>query len=136
MSVVVEVKDLHKKFGDNEILKGIDFTVNYGEVVSVIGSSGSGKSTLLRCINMLETPEKGEILFHGQNMLQKGVNLPQYRAKLGMVFQQFNLFENLTVLKKSYISISPHEVNITLNETFIEPCATAIVTNKECVLIA
>lgn len=103
MSVVVEVVDLHKKFGDNEILKGIDFTVNYGEVVSLIGSSGSGKSTLLRCINMLETPDQGKILFHGQNMLQKGVNLPQYRAKLGMVFQQFNLFENMSVLKNCMV---------------------------------
>lgn len=103
MSIVVEIKNLHKKFGDNEILKGIDFAVNYGEVVSIIGSSGSGKSTLLRCINMLEIPEKGEILFHEQNMLEKGVNLPQYRAKLGMVFQQFNLFENLSVLKNCMV---------------------------------
>lgn len=103
MSIVVEIKDLHKKFGDNEILKGIDFAVNYGEVVSIIGSSGSGKSTLLRCINMLEIPEKGEILFHDQNMLEKGVNLPQYRAKLGMVFQQFNLFDNLSVLKNCMV---------------------------------
>lgn len=98
MSEVVKIKNLHKSFGQNEILKGIDFSVNYGEVVSLIGSSGSGKSTLLRCINMLEHADKGEILFHGDNVLQKGYDVTKYRAKLGMVFQQFNLFDNKTVL--------------------------------------
>lgn len=98
MSEVVKIKNLHKSFGQNEILKGIDFSVNYGEVVCLIGSSGSGKSTLLRCINMLEHADKGEILFHGDNVLQKGYDVTKYRAKLGMVFQQFNLFDNKTVL--------------------------------------
>lgn len=98
MSEVVKIKNLHKNFGQNEILKGIDFSVNYGEVVCLIGSSGSGKSTLLRCINMLEHADKGEILFHGDNVLQKGYDVTKYRAKLGMVFQQFNLFDNKTVL--------------------------------------
>ncbi|MBO4799692.1 MAG: amino acid ABC transporter ATP-binding protein [Lachnospiraceae bacterium] len=98
MSEVVKIKNLHKNFGQNEILKGIDFSVNYGEVVSLIGSSGSGKSTLLRCINVLEHPDDGEILFHGENILEKGYDVTKYRAKLGMVFQQFNLFDNKTVL--------------------------------------
>ena len=98
MSEVVKIKNLHKSFGQNEILKGIDFSVNYGEVVCLIGSSGSGKSTLLRCINMLEHADKGEILFHGDNVLEKGYDVTKYRAKLGMVFQQFNLFDNKTVL--------------------------------------
>ena len=98
MSEVVKIKNLHKNFGQNEILKGIDFSVNYGEVVCLIGSSGSGKSTLLRCINMLEHADMGEILFHGDNVLQKGYDVTKYRAKLGMVFQQFNLFDIKTVL--------------------------------------
>lgn len=98
MSQVVNIVGLHKKFGNNEILKGIDFSVNYGEVVCLIGSSGSGKSTLLRCINMLETPDQGQILFHGDNVLEHGYDKTKYRAKLGMVFQSFNLFENKTVL--------------------------------------
>lgn len=98
MSEVVNIKNLHKSFGQNEILKGIDFSVNYGEVVCLIGSSGSGKSTLLRCINMLEVADKGEIFFHGDNVLEKGYDVTKYRAKLGMVFQQFNLFNNMTVL--------------------------------------
>ncbi len=98
MSEVVKIKNLHKRFGQREILKGIDFSVNYGEVVCLIGSSGSGKSTLLRCINMLEHADAGEILFHGDNVLEKGYDVTKYRAKLGMVFQQFNLFDNKTVL--------------------------------------
>ena len=98
MSEVVKIKNLHKSFGNNDVLKGIDFSVNYGEVVSLIGSSGSGKSTLLRCINVLEHPDDGEILFHGENILDKGYDVTKYRAKLGMVFQQFNLFDNKTVL--------------------------------------
>ena len=100
---VLKVVGLHKSFGNNEILKGVDFTVHYGEVVCVIGSSGSGKSTLLRCINMLETPDSGEILFHDDNVLQKGYPISQYRAKLGMVFQQFNLFNNHNVLSNCMV---------------------------------
>ena len=98
MSNVVEIRNLHKSFGANEILKGIDFTIERGEVVSVIGSSGSGKSTFLRCINLLEYPNEGEILYHGENVLAPNYSIPQYRARLGMVFQQFNLFANLSVL--------------------------------------
>ena len=97
---VIEIKDLHKAFGSHEVLKGIDFTASKGEVVCIIGSSGSGKSTLLRCINLLENPDKGEIRYHGKDILtDETINMPQYHAKVGMVFQQFNLFGNMTVLE-------------------------------------
>ena len=97
---VIEIKGLHKAFGSHEVLKGIDFAANKGEVVCIIGSSGSGKSTLLRCINLLETPDQGQILYHGKDiMTDESVSLPQYHAKVGMVFQQFNLFGNMNVLE-------------------------------------
>ena len=97
---VIEIRGLHKAFGSHEVLKGIDFAANKGEVVCIIGSSGSGKSTLLRCINLLENPDKGEILYHGKDILtDETINMPQYHAKVGMVFQQFNLFGNMTVLE-------------------------------------
>ena len=97
---VIEIKDLHKAFGSHEVLKGVDFSASKGEVVCIIGSSGSGKSTLLRCINLLENPDKGEIRYHGKDILtDETVNMPQYHAKVGMVFQQFNLFGNMNVLE-------------------------------------
>ena len=97
---VIEIKGLHKAFGSHEVLRGIDFAANKGEVVCIIGSSGSGKSTLLRCINLLENPDKGEIRYHGKDILtDETVNMPQYHAKVGMVFQQFNLFGNMNVLE-------------------------------------
>ena len=97
---VIQIKDLHKAFGSHEVLKGIDFAAHKGEVVCIIGSSGSGKSTLLRCINLLENPDRGEIRYHGKDILtDESVNMPQYHAKVGMVFQQFNLFGNMTVLE-------------------------------------
>ena len=95
---VVEIKGLIKNFGKNEILKGIDFSIRKGEVVCIIGASGSGKSTLLRCINLLEIPTAGEILFHGENVANSRKPPTELRTKMGMVFQQFNLFNNLTVL--------------------------------------
>ena len=95
---ILEVKHLKKTFGTNPVLKDIDFTVRKGEVVCIIGASGSGKSTLLRCINLLERPTSGEILYHGRNVLTSGESLSTYRARMGMVFQQFNLFGNHTVL--------------------------------------
>ena len=98
MESVIEVKNLHKAFGSHEVLKGIDFAASKGEVTCIIGSSGSGKSTLLRCINLLEMPDAGEILYHGENILTGGVNMPRYHARVGMVFQQFNLFGNMNVL--------------------------------------
>ena len=82
-----------------EVLKDIDFTVSTGDVISIIGASGSGKSTLLRCINLLETPSSGEILYHGKNVLSRGTRAPEYRSHVGMVFQSFNLFNNMTVLE-------------------------------------
>lgn len=98
MAAAIETRELRKSFGANEILKGISTQVAPGEVVSIVGSSGSGKSTFLRCINLLEWPDSGDILLHGQSVLQQGYNIPQYRAKVGMVFQQFNLFANKSVL--------------------------------------
>ncbi len=98
MESVIEVKGLQKAFGSHEVLKGIDFAAQKGEVTCILGSSGSGKSTLLRCINLLETPDAGEILYHGKDILKGGMNMPHYHAKVGMVFQQFNLFGNMDVL--------------------------------------
>jgi len=96
--MILKINHLSKAFGSHEVLRDIDFTVNKGDVTSIIGASGSGKSTLLRCINLLETPTGGEILFHGQNIIGKGSNAARYRSKVGMVFQSFNLFNNMTVL--------------------------------------
>lgn len=101
---ILEIKHLKKSYGQNEVLKDISLTVHKGEVISIIGSSGSGKSTLLRSINLLETPTEGQILYHGQNVLEPGYNLTQYREKLGMVFQSFNLFENLNVLENTVVA--------------------------------
>ncbi len=99
MERVIEVKGLKKAFGSHEVLRGVDFVTHKGEVTCIIGSSGSGKSTLLRCINLLETPDEGGILYHGDDILSGSVNMPRYHAKVGMVFQQFNLFGNMTVLE-------------------------------------
>jgi len=96
---ILEIKHLKKSYGQNEVLKDISLTVHKGEVISIIGSSGSGKSTFLRSINLLETPTDGQILYHGQNVLEKGYDLTQYREKLGMVFQSFNLSLNANVQK-------------------------------------
>ena len=98
MESVIEVRGLRKAFGSHEVLRDIDFAAKKGEVTCIIGSSGSGKSTLLRCINLLETPDAGEILYHGEDILKGRVNLPRYHARVGMVFQQFNLFGNMDVL--------------------------------------
>lgn len=98
MEKVIEVQHLSKSFGSHEVLKDIDFYVNKGEVVSIIGSSGSGKSTLLRCVNLLEKPTSGEIIYNGENILDDRHDIYSYRTKLGMVFQQFNLFDNHDVL--------------------------------------
>ena len=100
---LLRIEHLSKSFGAHEVLRDIDFTVYRGDVISVIGSSGSGKSTLLRCVNLLETPSSGEIRFHSSNILSPGINVPGYRAKVGMVFQSFNLFDNMSVLKNCEI---------------------------------
>ena len=95
---IIEVRHLSKAFGSHVVLRDIDFTVKKGDVTSIIGASGSGKSTLLRCINLLENPTSGQILYHGDNIMNRGYNVPTYRSKVGMVFQSFNLFNNMTVL--------------------------------------
>ena len=101
--MILEIRHLSKSFGSHEVLRDIDFTVNKGDVTSIIGSSGSGKSTLLRCINLLETPTSGEILYHGQSVTGPKVNAPEYRSHVGMVFQSFNLFNNMTVLENCMV---------------------------------
>ena len=100
---VIEIKNIRKDFGNRTVLKDVNFNVHEGEVVSIIGSSGSGKSTLLRCINLLETPTSGQILIHGKDVLSGDVPLVELRKKVGMVFQQFNLFNNLSVLDNCVI---------------------------------
>ena len=99
MEEILRLEHLEKTFGDHKVLRDINFSVSKGEVISVIGSSGSGKSTMLRCINLLEEPTGGKIIFEGMDICGKEMNLCQYRSRVGMVFQQFNLFNNMTVLK-------------------------------------
>ena len=101
--LILQVNHLSKAFGSNQVLRDIDFTVEKGDVISIIGASGSGKSTLLRCINLLETPTSGEILYHGKNVVGRGVNPTEYRSHVGMVFQSFNLFNNMTVLENCMV---------------------------------
>ncbi|MGU7968090.1 amino acid ABC transporter ATP-binding protein [Streptococcus suis] len=103
-NVILEIKNLKKSYGQNQVLKDISISVEKGEVISIIGSSGSGKSTFLRSINLLETPTEGQILYHGQDVLAKGYDLTTYREKLGMVFQSFNLFNNLNVLENAIVA--------------------------------
>ena len=100
---VIELVHLQKQFGDHAVLRDINLSVKKGEVMSIIGASGSGKSTMLRCINLLETPSSGQVLYHGQDITAKDFNLIQYRTKVGMVFQSFNLFNNMTVLENCMV---------------------------------
>ena len=100
---ILQIKHLSKSFGSHEVLKDIDFNVKKGDVTSILGASGSGKSTLLRCINLLETPTSGEILYHGDNVVRRGFNAAAYRSRVGMVFQSFNLFNNMTVLENCIV---------------------------------
>lgn len=102
---IIEIKHLKKSFGNHEVLKDINFSVKQGDVTSIIGASGSGKSTLLRCINLLEMPSSGEILYNGENILLCK-NISSYRAKVGMVFQNFNLFDNMNVLQNCMIGLT------------------------------
>ena len=103
MEPIIEIKHLSKAFGANVVLKEINFTVNKGDVTCIIGASGSGKSTILRCINLLETPTSGDILYHGDSILTKGFKQTEYRVHVGMCFQSFNLFNNMTVLENCMI---------------------------------
>mgnify|MGYP004521085891 CR=1 FL=1 len=105
-SPILEIHDLRKTFGTHEVLKGINMDVYPGDVTCIIGASGSGKSTFLRCLNVLELPTSGEILHNGVNILDPSVNVAQYRAKVGMVFQSFNLFNNMTVLENCMIGVT------------------------------
>ncbi|MFI3201611.1 MAG: amino acid ABC transporter ATP-binding protein [Eubacteriales bacterium] len=107
--ILLKIQHLSKSFGTNLVLKDIDFIVRSGDVISMIGASGSGKSTLLRCLNLLETPNDGQILFHNTNILESSVKEAAYRAKVGMVFQGFNLFNNMTVLQNCMVG--PIKVN-------------------------
>lgn len=100
---IIEIQHLEKNFGSHKVLSDIDFSVKKGDVTTIIGVSGSGKSTLLRCINVLETPSGGKILFHGKDIDEKGFSVTDYRAKVGMVFQSFNLFNNMTVLQNCMV---------------------------------
>ena len=112
---MIKTVDLHKDFGPVKVLKGIDFNIAQGEVVSVIGPSGSGKSTFIRCLNRLEEPTGGDILYKDNSILQKGTNINLYRQKVGMVFQQFNLFKNMNVLKNITVSMT-HVKHISKDE--------------------
>jgi len=103
-NAAIDIQDLHKYFGDNEVLKGIDFHVGNGQVVCVIGPSGSGKSTLLRCVNMLETPTSGKIFVEGEEITHPDADVDKLRSQIGMVFQQFNLFPHMTVLRNLTIA--------------------------------
>ena len=103
MEPIIEIKHLSKAFGANVVLKDINVTVNKGDVTCIIGASGSGKSTILRCINLLETPTSGDILYHGDSILTKGFKQTEYRVHVGMCFQSFNLFNNMTVLENCMI---------------------------------
>ena len=100
---ILEIRHLGKSFGTHEVLRDIDFTVKKGDVISIIGASGSGKSPLLRCVNLLETPSSGQILYHDTDVAGRGVNAPEYRSHVGMVFQSFNLFNNMSVLKNCMV---------------------------------
>lgn len=106
--IIIEVKNLHKRFGDNEVLRGIDTTVSRGEVIAIIGPSGCGKSTFLRSLNLLEEPTDGQILLDGIDITSKEVNINEMRQRVGMVFQQFNLFPNMTI--KRNIMLAPVEL--------------------------
>ena len=105
-SVLFEIRDLHKSFGNLHVLKGLNEQVNRGDVMVIIGPSGSGKSTFIRCLNLLEQPTSGEIIFEGECITAKGFDVNKHRQKVGMVFQQFNLFNNLTVLENVTISLN------------------------------
>ena len=99
MEEILRLEHLEKTFGTHQVLRDISFSVNKGDVISIIGSSGSGKSTMLRCVNLLEEPNGGKIIFEGKDIAGKELNLSQYRARVGMVFQQFNLFNNMNALE-------------------------------------
>lgn len=103
MTSFIDINHLQKSYGSNNVLKDVNVSIKKGEIVTIIGPSGSGKSTLLRCINLLEKPTGGEILYKGDNILTPGYNLPEFRTHVGMVFQQFNLFDNHDILNNCMV---------------------------------
>ena len=105
---MINIKNLHKSFGDLEVIKGIDLEIKKGEIVTIVGPSGSGKSTVLRCMNLLEEPTDGKIIFEGENITDKKVNIDKIRQNIGMVFQNFNLFPHMTVLDN--ITLAPTKI--------------------------
>ena len=115
---MLEVKKIKKKFGKNEILKGIDLKIEKGDRIAIIGPSGCGKSTFLRCLNMIEPPTSGKIIFEGNDLTNPKTNLSEVREKIGMVFQQFNLFPHLTVLKN--ITLAPVKLGLMSEEEAID----------------
>lgn len=115
---MIKINNIKKKFGKTEVLKGIDLDINKGEIVVILGPSGSGKSTLLRCINLLENPNKGEIIFNNENILDKKSDINKIRQNIGMVFQNFNLFPNMTVLEN--VTLAPIKVKNIKKEDAIE----------------
>ncbi|MDY6314347.1 MAG: amino acid ABC transporter ATP-binding protein [Clostridia bacterium] len=122
---MIKVQDLHKYFGKLEVLKGVNQHIKQGEVVCVIGPSGSGKSTFLRCLNLLETPTKGKIFIDDEDITKKGVNVNKIRQKMGMVFQQFNLFPHLTIMKnitiaQTLVSKTPKEDAVRVGEELLK----------------
>ncbi len=132
--LVLSVKNLKKKFGDNEILKGVDLDVYEGDVVAIIGPSGCGKSTFLRCINCLEDPTSGSIIFDGADLADMNVDINVHRQKMGMVFQQFNLFNNLTVLNNITLApvvIAKKNRRKLQNKNFFIKCENVFRKNKK-----
>lgn len=105
---MIRLENLHKSFGDLHVLKGIDLNIDKGEIVAIVGPSGSGKSTVLRCMNLLEEPTDGKIIFEGENITDKKVNIDKIRQNIGMVFQNFNLFPHMTVLDN--ITLAPIKI--------------------------
>ena len=123
-TVLIETKGLQKSFGDNHVLKGVDLQIHQGEALAVIGPSGGGKSTFLRCLNMLEEPDGGDVIFEGQKINQKGTDVDKYRQKMGMVFQHFNVFPHMTV-----------QENITLAPTLLKKKTPAEADEKALYLL-
>ena len=118
---MIKIKNIKKKFGENEVLKDINLNITKGEILAILGPSGSGKSTLLRCLNLLEKPNSGEIIFKEENILSKKCNIDKVRQNIGMVFQNFNLFPNMTVLEN--ITVAPIKVKkISKEEAIIDAC--------------
>lgn len=118
---MIKIKNIKKKFGENEVLKDINLNITKGEILAILGPSGSGKSTLLRCLNLLEKPNSGEIIFKEENILSKKCNIDKVRQNIGMVFQNFNLFPNMTVLEN--ITVAPIKVKkISKEQAIIDAC--------------